>query len=334
MKALVIGGTGVIGTGIVKQFFARGAEVTSFDRHRRPGLVPPELKRIRGDRTKFRAFERTFESSRYDVVVDLVCFTPEEAESTCRTFGGRCGHLQFCSTVCVYGTKIPPTVLVDEQFPAEPETPYGRAKLACERIFERAARERSFALTVFRPSNTYGPGGPIIDQLEIDGVAWDRVVRGLPVFCAGDGLGLWQPTHRDDCGKLFAYAALNPRTYGETYNATGDAVCTWREYYRRAARALDTRAKLIFVPATWLTFAPGDRFSFLREISQFHGAYSSAKAKSHVPEFRATIDFETGARATFADLRRRGAWRSSESDPDYQRLVDRALAQGFRVVEA
>lgn len=36
-------------------------------------------------------------------------------------------------------------------------------------------------------------------------------------MCAGDGLGLWQSTHRDDCGKLFAYAALNSKTYGEAY---------------------------------------------------------------------------------------------------------------------
>lgn len=69
-------------------------------------------------------------------------------------------------------------------------------------------------------------------------------------------------THRDDCGLLFAHAALNPKTYGEAYNATRDEVLTWRDYYREVARALDTRAKLIFVPARWLIAQDPKRFDF------------------------------------------------------------------------
>jgi len=160
------------------------------------------------------------------------------------------------------------------------------------------------------------------------------MVRGLPVLCAGDGLGLWQSTHRDDCGKLFAHAAMNDKTFGEAYNATRDEVLTWREYYRVAARALGTRAKLVFVPAGWLIARHMERFDFLRTITQFHGAYSSAKAKAHIPEFRPAIDFETGARDTFADIRRRGAWRDSTKDEAYQRLVDAALQFGFPIEEA
>jgi nucleoside-diphosphate-sugar epimerase len=331
MDVLVIGGTGLIGVGIVKQLLTRGANVTMYNRARRDNPFPPAVKRIVGDRKDARAFERAFEESRYDVVIDMICFTPAEAESSVRAFGGRCTQLEFCSTVCTYGVKVPPGVLVDERFAQEPITAYGRDKLACERIFERAANEGRFALTILRPSHTYGPGASLVDQLEFDGVTWDRIERGLPVLCAGDGLGLWQSTHRDDCGKLFAHAAQNPKTYGEAYNATRDEVFTWREYYRTAARALGTRARLVFVPAGWLLSRRNERFDFLRTVTQFHGAYSSAKARAHVPEFDATIDFEAGARETFADVRRRGAWRDSDGDEDYARLVEEALRAGFEV---
>ncbi len=334
MNVLVIGGTGLIGVGIVEALLARGASVTLCNRGRRDNPFGERVKQIVGDRKDARAFERTFESSRYDVVVDTICFTPEEAESDVRAFGGRCEQLEFCSTVCTYGVEMPSGVLVDEQFPQRPITDYGRDKLACERVFLRAAAERKFALTILRPSHTYGPGASLVDQLEFDGVAWDRIVRGDPVLCAGDGLGLWQPTHRDDCGRLFAHAALRPKTYGEAYNATRDEVVTWREYYRRAARALGTTAQLVFVPAAWLLAEGGKRFDFLRTITQFHAAYSSAKARAHVPEFSPAIDFESGARQTFADVRRRGAWRDSAHDRDYQRLVDAALQLGFRANEA
>jgi nucleoside-diphosphate-sugar epimerase len=334
MDVLIVGGTGLIGVGIVKELLARKASVTMYNRARRDNPFPPSVKQIVGDRKDAGAFERAFEKSRYDVVIDMICFTPADAESTVRAFGGRCEQLEFCSTVCTYGVKVPAGVLVDEHFAQEPITAYGRDKVACERIFERAANEGRFALTVLRPSHTYGPGASLVDQLEFDGVAWDRIVRGLPVLCAGDGLGLWQSTHRDDCGKLFAHAALNPKTYGQAYNATRDEVLTWREYYRQAARALGARAKLVFVPAGWLLAQRKDRFDFLRTVTQFHGAYSSAKAKAHVPEFAPAIDFESGARETLADVRRRGAWRDSESDEDYERLVEIAMRMGFEVSDA
>src|SRR6266851_2805379 len=45
-------------------------------------------------------------SARFDVVIDMICFRAEEAESDVRAFGGRCEQLQFCSSVAAYGVKI------------------------------------------------------------------------------------------------------------------------------------------------------------------------------------------------------------------------------------
>ncbi len=334
LNALIVGGTGLISTGIAKQLLARGAQVTMFNRGQRESTLPAGIRQIRGNRDDSAAFVAVFEGARFDVVFDMICFNVGQAEASVSAFRGRCEQFVFCSTVCAYSVHTPPHVLVDERFPLAPISEYGRNKVACEQAFERAAQSGAFQLTIARPSHTYGPGGSLIDQQEFDSGTWDRVARGLPVLVAGDGLGLWQSTHRDDCGKFFAHAALNPKTYGEAYNATRDEVLTWREYYREVARALDTRAKLIFVPAAWLIAQDPKRFNFLAETTQFHGAYSSAKAKAHVPEFHATIGLEQGARETFADMRRRGAWRDSGTDAPYQRIVERALALGFEITEA
>jgi nucleoside-diphosphate-sugar epimerase len=332
-NALIVGGTGLISTGISKHLAARGANITMYNRGQRQSTLPAGIRQILGNRDDSAAFVSAFEQERFDVVIDMICFTPAQAEASVNAFSGRCQHLLFCSTVCTYSVDTPPQVLIDESCPLEPISQYGRNKLFCEQAFLRAAERGAFAATIVRPSHTYGPGNSLIDQQEFDSGTWDRVARGLPVLVAGDGLGLWQSTHRDDCGKLFAYAALAPRTYGEAYNATRDEVLTWRGYYREVARALDTRAKVIFVPTAWLVAQDPKRFNFLAETTQFHGAYSSAKAKAHVPEFRATIGLEAGARETFADMRRRGAWRDSGSDAPYQRIVERALALGFTIQE-
>ncbi len=334
MRVLVIGGTGLISAGIIKHLLRRGADVTVFNRAQREDSLPREVKRFVGDRNDFNGFESRFSETSFDVVIDMIAFTPAQAESDVRAFGGRCEQFIFCSTVCTYGVKIPPQVLVDESFPQEPISDYGRNKLACERIFQRAHEQRRFQATIIRPSHTYGPGGTMIDNLEPDAVAWDRIERGLPVLCAGDGLGLWQSTHRDDVGKLFAHAALNPKTYGAAYNATRDEILTWRDYFRETAGALGATAHLVFMPAEWIVKHDPQRFGLLREITQFHGAYSSAKAQRDVPEFRCEIGLKQGAGEAFTDQRRRNAWRDSRADSLYESMVGKALAAGMQPVPA
>lgn len=332
VNALIIGGTGLISTAVTRLLLARGAKVTLFNRGR-SGPTLPGVRQIVGDRTDSEAFVRAFANERFDVVYDMICFTPEQAEDSVRAFRGRCEHFIFCSSAVTYGARLPAQVLVDETWPLEPVCDYGRAKVACERTLERAAQQGAFKLTIVRAAHTYGPGGPMDDQLGTD-TTWDRVVRGLPVLVAGDGLGLWQSTHRDDCAVFFAHAALNSKTYDQAYNVVRDDVFTWRDYYREVARALDTTARLIFVPTQWLVEQAPQRFGFLDEISRHHNAYSAARARAAVPEFRPRIGLEAGARETFADLRARGMWPDSTTDLEYQRIVERALAFGLPIEAA
>jgi nucleoside-diphosphate-sugar epimerase len=328
MRVLIIGGTGLISTGIVKHLQDRKAEITMVNRGQRENTLSGSVKQIIADRSDVNAFESNFKDKTYDVVIDMIGYSPEAAQSDVRTFGGRCGHFIFCSTVCTYGVKIPPNVLIDETFPQEPISGYGRAKLECEKILLQAHENGKMPVTIIRPSSTYGPGGNLIDNLEFDPVAWDRIERGLPVLCSGDGLGLWVSTHRDDCGKAFAYAAMNPKTFGQSYNATRDEIYTWRDLFQQTASALGKKANVIFMPADWIVAHDPARFTLLREITQFHGAYTSAKAKRDIPQFRCEIDYPQGAAETLADARRRKKFRSSQDDATYEKMIHEALSAG------
>jgi nucleoside-diphosphate-sugar epimerase len=339
MRILIIGGTGLISLGIVKHLQSRGADITLFNRGQRssrPDSAPltQQVRQLVGDRNEFDVFERRFTAERFDVVIDMIAFTPQQAMSSVRAFRGRCEQFIFCSTVCVYGSKISSHAIIDEQSPREPISDYGRNKKVCEDLLMDADARGDFRTTIIRPSSTYGEGGRLIDNLEFDPVAWDRITKGLPVLCAGDGLGLWNSTHRDDVGKLFAYAALNPVTYGEAYNATTERVFTWRDYYREAAAALGCTAHLVPMPASWIIDHDPARFGLLREITQFHGPYTSAKARHDVPHFSCDIDFRTGAERTLNAIRASNAWRTSDNDPLYQSMIDKALSIGVRPIEA
>jgi len=324
MRVLILGGTGLISVGIIKHLLDRDADITMFNRGKRESRIDPRVKQLTGDRNDFDVFERRFANERFDVVIDMIAYRPQHASSSIRTFRGRCEHFIFCSTVCVYGVKTPPSVLIDETFPLEPISQYGRDKRDCEEMFLKADKSGDFNVTIIRPSNTYGEGAPLIDQLEIDPPSWDRIKKGQPVICAGDGLGLWNSTHRDDVGKLFAYAAMNKKTFGQSYNATIDRVFTWRDYYREAAKSLGNPAQLYFLPTDLIVRQNPQRFKLLQEITAFHGAYSSAKARRDVPEFACEVSFEDGARRTFEDIERRNAWKTSSGDETYDRLIETA----------
>jgi nucleoside-diphosphate-sugar epimerase len=334
MRVLIIGGTGLISTGIVKHLLARGADVTTFNRAQTDRRIGEGVKQITGDRNDFEAFEQRFANEKFDVVIDMICYMPGQAESAVRAFGGRCEQFIFCSTVCTYGGNVPPHVLIDETFPQQPVSDYGNSKLWCEQTFLQAHADGKYKTTIVRPSCTYGPGGRLIDNLEFAPAAWDRIEKGKPVLCAGDGLGLWVGTHRDDVGKLFAHAALNPKTYGQAYNATGDDHVTWRQWYRRVGEVLGRDVQLLFMPAAWIVNHDPTRFTLLAEITQFHGAYSSEKAKRDVPEFHADIPFADGAKATLDDVRRRGQWRDSDGDALYDAMAQKAVAAGVEPVSA
>lgn len=332
MNVLLIGGTGLISVGIVKHLLARGANVTMLNRGKRANVLPANVSAIEGDRNDFNVLTAAA-GRNFDVVIDMVAFTPEQTQASIDAFAGKAGHFVFCSTVCTYGVKIPPSVFIDETFPQEPISTYGQNKLACEQLLLAANAAGKLDATIVRPSHTYGPGSPLIDQLEFDAVSWDRIEKGRPIFLAGDGLGLWVSTHRDDCGHLFALVAGEKKTFGQSYNATRDEHFTWLDYTRTIAQALGKKAQVLFMPTRWIVDHDPERFGLLNEITAFHGAYSSAKAKAHFPQWKCPTSFAQGAAETLADVRARNAWKSSDNDHLYKEMVGLARDAGVKPVE-
>ena len=322
MNVLIVGGTGLISTGIVKALQARGATITVFNRGQTDDRLGGAVRHLAGDRNDFAAFEATVRvAGPWDVVVDMICFRPDQAASDVRAFAGRCGHFIFCSTVCTYGNTqtIVPTL---ETTPQNPVSTYGRDKAACERIFLRAHADGKMPVTIFRPSHTYGPGGNVINNLGWEATFVDRLRRGRPIVVSGDGHGLWQSAYSEDVGVGFAGAAGNPACLGEAYNIVGDEVVTWDDYTRRTAAAIGAPSpRLVHVPTDLLLAIDRPRYTALEEIFRFHGVYSSAKLKRDVPAYRSATPYAEGVRRTVAWMDQHGKVAAAERDPQEDRLV-------------
>lgn len=322
MNVLIIGGSGLISTGIVKALFKRGATITVCNRGQTDDRLGPDVRRLSIDRNDFPSFEALMSAEgSWDVVIDMICFRPDQAESDVRTFAGRCGHFIFCSTVCTYGNTqaIIPT---PETTPQSPHSVYGRDKVACEQIFIRAQAEGKFPVTIFRPSHTYGPGGNVINNLGWEATFVDRLRKGLPIVVSGDGNGLWQSTFSEDVGVGFAYAAGRQACFGEAYNIVGDEVMTWDEYTQRTAAAIGAPApRIVHIPTDLLLALDRKRYVALEEIFRFHGVYANAKLKRDVPEYRPGTSYEEGVRHTIAWMDQHGKITDAATDLFEDRLV-------------
>ena len=322
MKVLIIGGTGLIGTSLTRQLLERGDDVTLYNRGKTEVRVPPGARTIHGDRTDFAAFEAQLQSGeRYDCVIDMICFLPEEAESVVRAVRGRTEHLVVCSTVDVF--ERPARVFpIPDDHPLGGVSQYGKDKAACERILLAAHARGEVPITILRPAQTYGEGRDFIHVFGRGGGAWKRLRHGKPVIVHGDGSSLWVACHIDDVARAFVGAARNERAHGQAYNVAGEEVMTWDQYTQRAAEGLDAPPpRIVHIPTDVLARVVPKRAKIVVENFRFHNVFDMTRARRDLG-FRYTIPFTEGVRRNAAWLDERGSIEASDGDPWQDRLIE------------
>lgn len=327
MRVLVLGGTGLISTAIVRRLLQLGHQPVLFNRGLSPVHFREEVESVQGDRHDFADFARKMADVDVAAVIDMLTFDADTARNAVEVFGGRIGHYLFCSTVCVYGPlqRIP----AGEDEPQKPVSAYGRGKSEAEAVFMDAWRGTCFPVTIFRPSHCYGPGRPLLDIWGYNPALVARIREGRPILVPGDGVGLWQPCLVSDVAKGFAGALEHEETRGRAYNIVGDEVMEWRAFHERMARALGHEANIVtMTTAQILAGAPADKASMLDEIFQYHGAYTNAALKRDVPEFRDLTPWEKGVQLTARWMDDARVHEPADSTPWVDRLAE--LEREFR----
>lgn len=321
MNVLVIGGTGLISTGIVRQLVADGHDVTAFHRGETDAELPGSVEHVTGDRTEYDAFESRMADIDADCVIDMVCFDPADAESAIRAFEGRIEQFVLCSTESVY-SRPADSLPIAEDAPRSPPTDYGVKKARCEDLFMEAHREGAFETTIIRPWSTYGEGGTILHSLGSDTAYIDRIRRGKPIVVHGDGSGLWGPCHRDDVARAFVESVGNERTYGEDYLVTSEEVMSWRVYHRKVAEALDApEPDLVPIPTDVLLEVAPERTELLADFLQYSTLFDNSKAKRDL-DFEYTVDWASGVERTVGHLDEHDRIDDAEDDPFQDRLIE------------
>ena len=271
MKVLITGSQGQLGQDLVR-VLERNHEV-----------VPTHRGNL--DFTNYGQVQEVLKSARPDVVVHAGAYTAvDQAESDVDTaylvnaFGTRNLavsaekiHAKFCyiSTDYVFdGTAQTPYKEFD---PTNPQTVYGRSKLAGER-FAESLSSRHY---VVRTSWVYGAHGKnfVKTMLELGR-------RGTPLKVVDDQVG--SPTHTYDLA-VFLNELITTELYG-VYHASNGGRCSWYEF----AQAIFAEARMSpqLEPCTTDKFsrpAPRPGYSVLDNMA------IRVNGLSPLPEWRETL---------------------------------------------
>ncbi len=256
MRVAVIGATGHIGTYLIPRLVADGHDVVAISRGTqqpyRPDAAWDQVERMHLDREveeRAGTFGTAVAELAADVVVDLICFTPESARQLVDALRGRTQRLVMCSTIWVKGTLT--EVPAHEDAVSEPWGHYGIGKAAIEALLEAEAEAPGgLRSTCLRPGHICGPGWPIVNPLgNLELSVWETLAAGDELVMPHLGLETLHHVHAADVADAFARAV--ERTSGppaDRFNVVSDRALTMRGFAEAVSRWFEQEPRLRFVP--------------------------------------------------------------------------------------
>ena len=297
LRILVLGGTGVISSGVVRRAVEAGHEVTVLNRGlNRAGAVhepPAQVRTLVADLRNDASVRAAVGAEEFDVVASFLAFVPEHVRQDLDLFAGRTGQYVFISSASAYQTPPARLPIVESTPLRNPFWQYSRDKIACEDLLVAEYRDKGLPVTIVRPSHTYDA-----TLVPFDG-GWtviERMRRGLPVVVPGDGTSLWTLTHTRDFARAFVGLLGDPRTLGQAFHITADHGIPWNELYTTLGRAAGVEPSLVHVPSDRIAALDPEVGAGLLGDKAHSMVFDNSLVRSIVPGWHATTPFVQGAR--------------------------------------
>ena len=249
MKALFIGGTGVISTSISRLLISQGWDLTLLNRGNRQSDVPG-AKQLTLDINDEAAVAKAIENEHYDVVGDFIAFVPAQAERDIRLFKGKTDQYIFISSASAYQKPLSSAVITEATPLSNPHWEYSRNKIAIEELLMKEYRETGFPVTIVRPSHTFNFRSMPL-AIHGDKGPWQvmkRMMEGKPVLVPGDGSSLWAVLNSDDFAPAYVGLMGNIHAIGQAVQITGEELLTWNQIMASVARAVGGVYNPCYVP--------------------------------------------------------------------------------------
>ncbi|MFL6044305.1 MAG: NAD-dependent epimerase/dehydratase family protein [Propionibacteriaceae bacterium] len=259
MRIVVIGGSGHVGSFLVPRLVRAGHEVINLTRgSRAPYLDDPawsDVGQVVVDRAAEEAagtFGKRIAALEADVVVDMICFTPNSAAALVEALRGHSGHLIHCGTIWRYGPSVKQPMREDDTSP--PFGEYGTQKAAIAELLAAETASGGLPTTVLQPGHISGPGWEPIGPLgNLDPGVWYALSSGEEIAVPGLGAELMHHVHADDVAQAFQLVIDHREAAaGESFNVVAPSALTARGFLAIAAGWFGQTAKTRSV--SWAEF--------------------------------------------------------------------------------
>jgi nucleoside-diphosphate-sugar epimerase len=267
MRIVVIGGSGHVGSFLVPRLVRAGHEVVNLTRGVRAPYVDDEawseVEQIPVDRTAEDAagtFGQRVAALQAEIVVDMICFTPDSAAALVEALRGGSGHLVHCGTIWRYGASVKQPMREDDT--SQPFGEYGTRKAAIAELLIAETRSGGLITTVLQPGHISGPGWPPIGPLgNLDPKVWHALSAGQEIAVPGLGAELLHHVHADDVAQAFQLAVEHrDAAAGESFNVVAPSALTVRGFLAIAAGWFGQTARTRSV--SWAEFRSGTTAEF------------------------------------------------------------------------
>jgi nucleoside-diphosphate-sugar epimerase len=223
MRALVTGGTGLLGNALVKLLLVEGHEVRCMVHEGSPRawrLDAQWIELVRGDAGNAHDLWEALSGIDTLLHVAGIEYTPQVLEAASVTEVGRIVVVGSTSVHSAYEFR-------------------SGSKLRMEKL----VRESGLEYTIVRPSMIYG------SELDKNLHRLLRFLDRSPVFpMFGSGENLWQPVYHEDCARGVYEALVRPVAVGQSYDLPGADPLTYLELVKTAADALGRKPRIVRLP--------------------------------------------------------------------------------------
>jgi nucleoside-diphosphate-sugar epimerase len=322
MKAIFIGGSGLISSAVSQLAIQKGWELTLVNRGKRPEHTPKEAEVFVCDANDYDSLKKFLDGKRFDVAAQWIGFAPERVKNDIELFQGKVGQYIFISSCAAYERPMKRHIVTEDLPLNNRYWEYGRQKRRCEEILTQAYRESEFPATIARPSLTYGN-----TQIPYAMGCWDkpwslvqRILDGKPIICHGDGTSLWSVTHNEDFAKGFVGLMGRSQAIGEAYNIASDEILTWDQIALEIGEAVGVRPKIVHMSADQIARFIPEKLGDLLGDKSSSCIIDCSKLKRLVPSFCCEIPFSQGIRRTISYFRSHPELQ--EANLDWDRSMD------------
>ena len=326
MNVLIIGGTGIISTYVVKKCVEMGMNVTILNRGSKVDSLPRGVNQLIGNIHHEDEMIELLKRKSYDSVIQFIAFVPEDIKRDIRLFKGKTNQYIFISSASAYQKPVLDHPIKETTPLENPYWEYSRNKIACE---QELTSVLDFPYTIVRPSHTYN-NHMIMAAVTRWGYDYAHIMRlqeQKPIIIPGDGTSLWTITHGSDFANSFVYLIGNPKSVQQTYHITSERMYTWEQLTHILADALGVRANIIHIPTDFIVRHLPEMEGPLFGDKTWSAIFDNTKIQSLSKEYTSLIGYEDVVHdvVRFYQANKETQTISEEFEKAYDQVIDRYL---------